>query len=404
MATATTTTATNNNKNTTLLLCNPKSQWIIVATLVCIFMVLLSFNQKNSMSGMIDFTNNTWQQQRSTQVIMDGTTKATTTTTIGSHHTFNSQDEDEDNDDHDEEVSILPTKHDNMSTNNSNKKTESKVQQITILGERNSGTRWTYDHVKECFRPAIVVSKRLTRYKHWFQHDNSSAYLHDTLVLAQFRNPYEWLKAMEHVPHHSPAHLRTTIVRDPKTLLEKPDANNDWKIFLTKPWTMPRVGLDLQLDENATCQDFFRYKDIVSCVREPLPASYYNWTMRYSEHQPFYEMRNDGSGLPYNNIMELRTDKIRNLVHDVRRFDGVRDVILLQYEYLLMTGTKPLLDRIEKITGIKPNCRPIEPQNRQPRDSRLVSPEFATYVRHNLNWTVEAMIGYYPELEREQVE
>lgn len=246
------------------------------------------------------------------------------------------------------------------------------------------------------------MSKRLSRYKHWFQHDNSSAYLHDTLVLAQFRNPYEWLKAMEHVPHHSPAHLRTSIVSDPSRLLEKPDASNDWKIFLMKPWTMDRVGLDLQLNDNATCQEFFKYKDIVSCVREPLPESSYNWTLRYSENQPFYEMRNDGSGIPYNNIMEMRSDKIRNYVNDVRRFDGVNDVLLLQYEYLVATGTKALLDRIEAITGIKPNCSPKEPQIREPRESRAIAPEFATFVRQTLNWTVEAMIGYYPELDREK--
>mmetsp|Transcript_55445 Transcript_55445/g.61882 ORF Transcript_55445/g.61882 Transcript_55445/m.61882 type:complete len:96 (-) Transcript_55445:3079-3366(-) len=32
-----------------------------------------------------------------------------------------------------------------------------KVTMISLLGERNSGTRWTSDHLKECFQHAIEV-------------------------------------------------------------------------------------------------------------------------------------------------------------------------------------------------------------------------------------------------------
>jgi hypothetical protein len=54
-----------------------------------------------------------------------------------------------------------------------------------------------YSHVSECFGHALKVERTLTRYKHWFQYDNPDKYLHDTLVIAQFRNPYDWFKAME---------------------------------------------------------------------------------------------------------------------------------------------------------------------------------------------------------------
>jgi hypothetical protein len=168
-----------------------------------------------------------------------------------------------------------------------------RIRQISILGERNSGTRWTYDHISECFNHSISVQKTLTRYKHWFQYPNPSKYPHDTLVLAQFRNPYDWLKAMEHVPHHSPAHMRTAsdATTDMKT------SGNYWKVFLTKPWTTNRTGQDLKLHGNETCQEDFPYQDIVSCVVEPLPHEFYNYTIRYSEHQPFYEMI-PGTGKP----------------------------------------------------------------------------------------------------------
>lgn len=253
-----------------------------------------------------------------------------------------------------------------------------------------------HSHISECFNHSVPVRKELSRYKHWFQYNNPNKYPHDTLVLAQFRNPYEWLKAMEHVPHHSPAHLRTQL----GATMDHHSANNDWLVFLTKPWTTERTGADLLMKGDELCQEDFFYKDIVSCSVEPLPHSYYNHTLRFSEHQPFYEMRNDGSGKPYDNILQMRTDKIRNFL-SVIDYPGVADVWSIQYEFLVSQGTQHLLDRIQEWTGIEPHCKPKEPQNRAPKASRVISPEFAAHVRMNLNWTVEDMIGYKPELKRE---
>jgi hypothetical protein len=248
------------------------------------------------------------------------------------------------------------------------------------------------------------VERRLTRHKHWFQYENTSLYEQDTLVLAQFRNPYEWLKAMEHVPHHSPAHMRTRTDKSLEELQAMSTAGNDWKIFLTKEWTTERVGLDLEMKGDEICQgqERFPFKDIVSCAVEPLPDSAYNYTIRFSENEPFYEMRNDGSGKPYANIMEMRSDKILNHL-DVKNFKGVVDVWVLQYEYLLADGTQHLLDRIQEWTGIQPKCKAKDPQNRPPKKSRIINAEYAKFVRENLNWKTEALVGYYPELKREEV-
>jgi hypothetical protein len=117
-------------------------------------------------------------------------------------------------------------------------------------------------------------------------------------------------------------------------------------------------------------------------------------------HQPFYEMRNDKSGKPYSNILELRSDKIRNFL-SVRDYPGVADAWIVQYEYLLNTGTKNLIRRIQEWTGVQPRCDFIPPQTRQPKKSRSMTPEFAKHVRRNLNWTVEAMLGYEIEWVRE---
>lgn len=239
-------------------------------------------------------------------------------------------------------------------------------------------------HLSTCFNHSIPVVKELTRYKHWFQYPNSTKYPHDTLVLAQFRNPFDWFKAMQHVPHHAPLHY-----------------NLSWKEFLSKPWTMPRMGRDLDESVNhphTLCQEDFFYKDLVSCVVEPLPKSAYKHTLRYSEHQPFYEMNMDGSGRPYDSILQLRSDKIVNFL-SVRDYPGVADVWLLQYEYLLAKGTSKLLDQLQKILGINPNCRPYP---KQYRPTRPVTKAFAKYVNRNLNWTTEAMIGYATDMKREE--
>ena len=240
------------------------------------------------------------------------------------------------------------------------------------------------------------MEKELTRYKHWFQYPDPTRYPHDTLVLAQFRNPYDWLKAMERVPHHAPAHFRLKPGAD----YEKQDSQNDWRLFLTKEWTMERLGADIGWDESQMCQENFRFKDLVSCVKEPMPHSFYNHTLRYSEHQPFYEMKNDGSGEPYANIMEMRTDKIRNFL-DVASYEGVAAVWVVQYEYLLSRGTQHLIDRIAEWTGVQPQCKAKPPQARLQKKSRVLSPDFCKHVRMHLNWTVEQMIGYEPDERRE---
>jgi len=120
----------------------------------------------------------------------------------------------------------------------------------------------------------------------------------------------------------------------------------DWEEFVTKPWTMDRVGYDLEVTEQQKqdpyfCQDFFMYKDIVTCHVRPYPKGYFNKT-RFSEHQPLYEMRPDGSGKPFGNILELRSAKILNFLQ-TKFYKGVKEFWILRYEDLLRYGTKDLI-------------------------------------------------------------
>ncbi|CAJ1956501.1 unnamed protein product [Cylindrotheca closterium] len=255
-------------------------------------------------------------------------------------------------------------------------KAQQKIRQISIIGERNSGTRWTFGHLGRCFNHSIKVTTTFTRYKHWFQFPDYKRYKHNTIVVAQYRNPYTWLKAMQKVPHHSPAHLAYR-------------ADADWEAFLSKEWTMERIGNDRWPNQTEPCQQFFEWKDIISCQRYPIPKDEIK-EHKFSDHQPFYEMRNDGSGEPYNNIMDMRTDKIRNF-QTVKEYEGVSAMLTMQYEYLVSRGTQEMLDQISELTGIEPSCKAYPAQN---RSARTLSPDMKAYIDKHLNWTVEGWIGY----------
>jgi len=255
------------------------------------------------------------------------------------------------------------------------------VKSISILGERNSGTTWLYEHLGLCFNHTVPVRRRLTRYKHWFQHQTNRTdrqYEH-SLVINEFRNVYDWTEAMHQVPHHAPNHIGLP-----------------WKQFVTSKWTMDRFGKDLEMADSdkigRVCQEDFFYNDIITCNQRPYPDGYWNSSHkhRYSEHQPFYEMRNDGSGRPYDNILQLRAAKIYNFL-SVVDFPWVEDMWVIRYESLLAEGTRSLLEAVEKATGVKAQCIAAEAQNRR---KRTIDSKMMKWLTENVDWETERLIGY----------
>jgi len=264
----------------------------------------------------------------------------------------------------------------------------SSIRQISLLGERNSGTRWTYDHLSNCFNHSLLVENHLTRYKHWFQSPNTTRYRRErnTLVIAQFRNPYDWLEAMRIHPHHAPKHL-----------------NIEWQDFLQTPWTMERIGTDLNITSNTTrCHQDFLYNQIFSCSKEPLPREAYNGSHPFhmSRHQPFYELKQDGSGMPFESILELRAAKIYNFL-ETKDYPDVGDAWPVQYEALVAKGTKDMLDKISEITGVPYTCDPFPVQNRATRE---LPDDFVKYVTEHVDWTAEKLIGYHPRQSTKEKE
>jgi hypothetical protein len=295
---------------------------------------------------------------------------------------------------------------------------------LALIGERNSGTTWTFDHLQQCFNHTLDVQPSLVRFKHWFQEDvdtDSEERLKPTVVVAQFRDPYYWVEAMRQKAYHSPAHVKI----------------KSWKDYVTKPWTMPRLEQDLYYrdmvmrlglaknDSDIPCQDHFTYQQINTCTVFPYDNDKYggggvddvdvvvdvdvdrpsntkankaNKTTQTIRDTVRYEMHQDGPkvGLPYDSILELRRDKIRNFLSLQETMDFVDTIIPVRYETLLQDGTASLIYNIEQATGTKaaPSCHPKEPQ--KARSKRPLDPDYVNYMTHHVDWETEALIGYCP--------
>eukprot|EP00550_Attheya_septentrionalis_P004436 CAMPEP_0198282728 /NCGR_PEP_ID=MMETSP1449-20131203/2497_1 /TAXON_ID=420275 /ORGANISM="Attheya septentrionalis, Strain CCMP2084" /LENGTH=464 /DNA_ID=CAMNT_0043979103 /DNA_START=205 /DNA_END=1599 /DNA_ORIENTATION=- len=274
----------------------------------------------------------------------------------------------------------------------------SKVDRIAILGERNTGTRWITDELIRCF-PQMKVQSRLLRWKHWFQDDDNQEHF-TTLVLAQFRDPYEWAEAMRHVAHHSPNHL-----------YYNGDFNGEWEEFITKPWTMGQRPLrDLAIknkDAPNICYEHFNYNELESCIEggndDPEYKAMFDTKTGlnkngfpiddphdFSANKPIYELKRDGSGKPFANMMDMRSAKIYNHLA-TNDWNWVKETVAVQYEKLLWEGTEDLIARFEKITNLTRQCTPSQPQK---RPKRLIDPRFINWITDNIDWDAEALLGY----------
>jgi hypothetical protein len=247
--------------------------------------------------------------------------------------------------------------------------------------------------LSECFNRTIPVERHLSRYKHWFQYDDPNVIPRNTLTIAMFRDPMTWTWAMKEVPHHATEHI-----------------DLPWAEFVTKEWSMERVcddltWLEVQKKNNASyygdndgriCQENFRYHEVVSCLVRPCPDGHWATPRRhrYSRHQPFYEMRvNDPRGRPYDSILGMRADKIRNFVESAT-YSNVDGFWHYKYEGLLDSGTEDLIGRIERATGVRRDpdrCRVYGPQERR---ARPMDRDFFEYMIEHVDWSAEELVGY----------
>jgi hypothetical protein len=182
-------------------------------------------------------------------------------------------------------------------------------------------------------------------------------------------------------PHHASSHIR---------------GEKEWQEFLEIPWTTDRTDLDMTLanETGRICQQNFTFNEVNSCLERPyLEGSYDKNSSRWSNHTPFYEMRQDGSGEPFNNILEMRSAKILNFLQ-LASYQNTYAAWHYHYEYFLQYGTEKVISRIENVTGVQRNCTAFPPQLERPRPRRLWDKNYIEYMKEHVDWEIEKLIGY----------
>mmetsp|Transcript_54459 Transcript_54459/g.65554 ORF Transcript_54459/g.65554 Transcript_54459/m.65554 type:complete len:432 (+) Transcript_54459:76-1371(+) len=284
--------------------------------------------------------------------------------------------------------------------------TKRKITRISLLGERNSGTTWMSNHLIECFNSTnLSVRNTLTRYKHWFQDESIDANKHqETLVIAQFRDVYQWVEAMRSKPHQAPMHWN---IHEKRKL--------GWEDFLTKSWTMPRTRKDMEYLRhnfekgiNSTsmieCHRTFSYNEINACLKDPFDEKEYKL---YKDDgagagltEPRYEFVPDGSGRAFQSIIDMRAAKIENFL-SVVDYEFVSQLLVVRYEDALAKGTEFVIREIEELTGVKATCQPNAAQPERP--GRELPYAQIEWMNKYVKWETEHKIGYTqlePEIQK----
>ncbi|KAL7529313.1 hypothetical protein ACHAXR_002894 [Thalassiosira sp. AJA248-18] len=251
------------------------------------------------------------------------------------------------------------------------------ITSINLIGERHSGTNWITAHLEECFGGQIPVETEFTRYKHWFQFDDATVRNESALVIALFRDPYDWVEAMREGPHHAHNHIEM-----------------EWFDFVTKPWVGPRGSADRVKMDKAKAEGFhiekwdclagYKFDEVIPCSSEDSVE-----IDGYSNYM--YELKNDASHRAYSSIIELRTAKILNFLQ-VPQSHGVKAFFPERYEALNLRGTAEFLKQLEEVTGLKAKCEPFAGTG--VINHKDVDPEYTEWMNKYHDWNAEAMIGY----------
>jgi len=250
------------------------------------------------------------------------------------------------------------------------------------------------------------VTNQYARFKHWFQDGELSAMPDDSaVVVAMFRDPYNWVEAMRVEPHHAHEHIRwnSTTIDYEKGWHAQGGTPLEWKEFVTKPWYMERGPVDRNIaDANARreadCIEGYSFGDVVPCT--PGDAGVVEGL-----GDAKYELRPNGSERAYSSVIELRRDNILNHL-SVADFEGTRAFFPYRFEDLNSQGTGGLLKSLEEATGFKARCEATmgrAPKNL--RERRRLKPivyhdelpdDYIQWMSQYVDWEVESQIGNFP--------
>lgn len=256
------------------------------------------------------------------------------------------------------------------------------------VGERHSGTKFLTRVLQNCF-DSLQVHRDFVRSKHFFQPLLSSANLTESLVVVIVRDPVDWMAAMRENPYHSPEHIAGFDGSFKAIPLP-------WLEFAQKPWTTTQITeFDSQMiannDTKVQCRERFGFRQVQPCRSNMTSDNPWNIPERnWRGYEPIYEQNMRGWE-PYNNLLELRADKITNWIIQLPLLLQLGGFILVRYEDLLRNGTSFLLDMVSKVVELSPTCPAVPPQE---RSRRFVPGEFRDWVYRHIDCEREQLIGY----------
>jgi hypothetical protein len=280
------------------------------------------------------------------------------------------------------------------------------IKEIHIVGERNSGTKFVTKAVQQCFPKSagIKVHRDFVRGKHFFQPivmgDFSSS-----LVIVVVRDPVEWMAAMREFPYHSPSHIAGF---DNMTGAVVP---LPWQDFVSKPWTTVHTKEDRKLAQNREnlkqpiCREHYNMRHVVPCRSDNITAQGPPWNIpenKWRGYEPIYELRRDGSGKPFDDILQLRSDKIVNWVLQMPLILQIGGFMVVRYEDLLKYGNEFLLQQVADIlatnddakgAALPANCEITGPQPAR-IGKRKIPDDFRDWINQNVDVERERLLGY----------
>lgn len=323
---------------------------------------------------------------------------------------------------------------------------------ISLIGERNSGTKFVTQELQLCFRslmtarsgsrdapantstartlarrgaqplsfPTVKIHRDFHRHKHFFQPlyaGGPDLYRH-RIVIALFRNPVEWVAAMRENPYHSPHHVAGYETVTTQTAREGAEGRTGadeirvvplpWREFVGRPWTTDRTAKDLEIlgsptriretMRGETCLWRYSVLDAVPCVFDANATQYPAIPDSLLRgYVPLYELRRDQSQRPFANLLELRAEKIVNFLIEVPLvYKDLGGYVAVRYEDLVRDGTRPFLELVAGLLGLKnlpPDCTPMGPQPER-LGRRNIPEDFRRWVVQHMDPDLEHLLGY----------
>jgi hypothetical protein len=224
--------------------------------------------------------------------------------------------------------------------------------QVKVMGERSSGT----NYVKRLFSDNTALQAReFYGWKHGFA--QMAAIGANTLMVGVVRDPLAWLRSMHAKPWHAVPALQSL----------------DFSEFIRSEW--------LTIVDN--------------------PRSFRERKDHDIEYVPLQQDRHPISGLPFENLLNLRTFKAAYLL-------GYRNrecnLVLVRMEYVLEDPLR-FLNQVSTQFGLAPvnEVKPIKERlgsrfpaavENRPQTPKLVSDEDKAFIRSQLDEKVETALGY----------